>query len=406
MKNLSEILSLFEYKVLWPATFSLCRIGSKPDGKRILFADPYENDLTENMIPVYAALSAKGGYTLIKCFPKSTDRIPDFSLLPAKIMAAAKKVYVRILRSLSYMRFLREYAKCGTLFITESYLPAYAVRRPHGTNVVQLWHGCGAFKKWGYSTLDKTFGANDRSVAAFPMHNCYTLVPVTSAEVIPHYADAFRTDSGSILPLGVPKTDAYFAAGFSPSAKAALFSAHPELPRNKKLVLYAPTFRGNTVTSAQSGLCIDFISMKKALNNDCILLLRLHPFARKNISIPKEAKDFCFDISDVATCIALGSADLLVSDYSSIVFDYSLLERPIVFFAYDLEKYTKERDFYYPYKEFVPGPVVKTQNELESEIKKELSSFDSSKVTDFRKKFMSACDGKSTERILTYLGLN
>ena len=143
----------------------------------------------------------------------------------------------------------------------------------------------------------------------------------------------------------------------------------------------------------------------EAFKNDCVLLLRLHPFARKELSIPDEYKSFCFDISDTDTHTALGAADLLISDYSSIIFDYSLLKKPMVFFAYDLDKYTGERDFYYPYAGFVPGPIAKNKSELESALKKQLSDFDSFKVSEFSEKFMSACDGKSTERILKYLGL-
>lgn len=406
MKNLSETLSLFEYKVLWPATFSFCKFLNRPDAKRVLFADPYESDLTENMIPIYNAVTKKSGYKAVKCFPKKAINFERIPLLSDKLSATAEKVFRRILRSLTYIKFLNEYAKCGTLFITESYLPLYAVRRRTGTNVVQLWHGCGAFKKWGYSTLDKTFGADKAGAEAFPMHNCYTLVPVSSAEVIPHYADAFRTDSVSILPLGVPKTDAYFASGFSSSAKAALFSTHPDIPQNKKLILYAPTFRGNTITAAQSGINPEIFSAMEAFKNDCVLLLRLHPFARKGLSVPDKYKRFCFDVSDSDTHTALGAADLLISDYSSIIFDYSLLKRPMIFFAYDLDKYTGERDFYYPYADFVPGPVAKNKNELESALKRQLSDFDSFKVAEFSKKFMSACDGKSTERILKQLGID
>ena len=67
---------------------------------------------------------------------------------------------------------------------------------------------------------------------------------------------------------------------------------------------------------------------------------------------------------------------------------------------------TGERDFYYPYADFVPGPVAKNKNELESALKRQLSDFDSFKVAEFSKKFMSACDGKSTERILKQLGID
>ena len=93
------------------------------------------------------------------------------------------------------------------------------------------------------------------------------------------------------------------------------------------------------------------------------------------------------------------AADILVSDYSSLVFEYSILHRPMIFFAYDLEEYDNSRSYYYDYKTFVPGPIAKTDDEVISYI---LKGTDMSKVKAFREKFMSACDGNSTKRIAEY----
>ena len=93
-------------------------------------------------------------------------------------------------------------------------------------------------------------------------------------------------------------------------------------------------------------------------------------------------------------------ADICISDYSSLVFEYSLFEKPMIFFAFDLDNYYDWRGFYYDYKEFVPGPIYTTTEEMIDYIKHIDTKFDKQKVKQFRDKFMSACDGHATERIM------
>ena len=379
--NLSYALSLFEMKVRYPLRFAFWKAVYKQDRNRILFADPYATDLTDNMKPLWAALEKRDGLTLVKCFPQTAGLAGN---------SLAGKIKGRANRAWAFDRFIREYARAGTVFLTESYLPAYAVAARTGTQVVQLWHASGAFKKWGYSTLNKSFGASDDRI---PMHNCYTLVPVSAAEVAPCYADAFRCDPGVIKPLGVPRTDELFNQ--STDAKAELIAEHPELA-GKKLILYAPTFRGNNVVDAKAAEMPDF----SKLDSSCAVLLRMHPFVKGKYEIPEECKGVILDTSGYETNFCLRAADILITDYSSIIFEYSLLEKPMVFFAPDLDSYRDNRDFYYNYGDFVPGPIAKNTEELLEAL---ASPPDLNRVKDFRKKYMSACDGHATERIIKEL---
>ena len=96
----------------------------------------------------------------------------------------------------------------------------------------------------------------------------------------------------------------------------------------------------------------------------------------------------------------LMASDICISDYSSLVFEYSLFERPMLFYAYDLEDYCDWRGFYYDYSEMTPGPVCRTNEEMIDYIKNIDTRFDRQKVRDFRLRFMGSCDGHSTDRIL------
>ena len=100
---------------------------------------------------------------------------------------------------------------------------------------------------------------------------------------------------------------------------------------------------------------------------------------------------------------ALCGADMVISDYSSLIFEYSLFERPMIFYAYDLEEYDAVRSFYYPYEEFVPGDIVKDTEGIIAAVKKAEEDAGAGRIKAFREKFMSACDGNSTERIADYL---
>lgn len=93
-------------------------------------------------------------------------------------------------------------------------------------------------------------------------------------------------------------------------------------------------------------------------------------------------------------------SDICISDYSSLVFEYSLFERPMLFFAYDLDEYFDWRGFYYDYNELTPGPVCKTNDEMIDYISHLDERFDKQKVIDFKEKFMRSCDGHATDRIL------
>lgn len=104
---------------------------------------------------------------------------------------------------------------------------------------------------------------------------------------------------------------------------------------------------------------------------------------------------------DIASLLMV--SDICISDYSSLIFEYSLMERPMIFLAYDLEEYYDDRGFYYPYEEMTPGPIVKTTEEVIQRLQHLEEWFDADQVCRFRDKFMSACDGHATERLLEAL---
>ena len=170
--------------------------------------------------------------------------------------------------------------------------------------------------------------------------------------------------------------------------------------------MFAPTFRGNGQNTAHYNFDkLDLRLMKERLGNEYVLVMKLHPFIKDLPVLGEEYKDFVLDLSherEINDLLLV--SDILITDYSSVCFEYALLNRPMIFFVYDLEGYIASRDFYYPYEAFVPGPIVRTSEELVNVITNE--AFEVEKLEKFRDKFFDHLDGKSTERVVDLLKIN
>ncbi len=371
------------YKVFAPLVFKIFSL-KKINPKLVVFADEASTKLPDNMTEIYDRLKSQGYETRVY-LKRRTSR----NVLKDKFYEMMHVYY-----------FSKAYAQSKCLVLTDYYYYAYANKPRKGQEVIQLWHGCGAFKKWGYSTADSSWGASRKMLEKYPCHNTYTYVSVSAEEVKKHYAEAFNCSEDIIHADGVPRTDKFFDKEFVSSGREKLLSIHPEIG-DRKIILYSPTFRGASRFKANIKDMIDFSLLKKELGENYVIAVKLHPFIKKGLKVDADCKDFVFDISKtMAIEDAMCASDMVISDYSSLIFEYALLTRPMIFFAYDLEEYDRERSFYYSYKDFVPGMIVRNTEEILSAIKKNETDFDREQVEKFAQKFMSACDGKSTDRIM------
>ena len=189
------------------------------------------------------------------------------------------------------------------------------------------------------------------------------------------------------------------------SAEEKVRNAVPEA-RGRKLILYAPTFRGR-VASAEAPDQLDISYMKERLSDEYFLLIKHHPFIKNRPPVPEDSAGFAKDVSDELNIDELlVASDVCISDYSSLVFEYSLMERPMIFFSYDIADYSDWRGFYYDYNDLTPGPVYTSTEEVTDYIKALPESFengDRARVCEFREKFMSGCDGHATDRIIEFM---
>jgi Putative glycosyl/glycerophosphate transferases involved in teichoic acid biosynthesis TagF/TagB/EpsJ/RodC len=352
---------------------------------KIIFIEQNTKALSSNLQLIYQQLKEKGIYRLqIHYLAEHSNRW--------RYLQNAK-------------RCLQEVATARTVFLSDGSRLLSCIDLRLGTQVAQVWHGCGAFKKFGLSTTKLLFGGGQAEYLAYPYYRNCDIVTVSSTEVVWAYEEAmgFKANSGIVKPFGVSRTDVFFKEGFRQEAYEHIATKIPAV-RNKQIILYAPTFRGNAVQAAAPDV-LDLLKLQEHLQDDYVLLIKHHPFVKHRPLIDSRVNEFAFDVSDICTITNLiGASDICISDYSSLVFEYSLMARPMIFFAYDLADYQDWRGFYYDYKELTPGVVVKTTDEVIEQIKN-VETFDLAKVRAFKEQFMSNCDGNATERLLAYLNL-
>lgn len=255
--------------------------------------------------------------------------------------------------------------------------------------VIQLWHACGAFKKFG------RYGTNITQKKDLATHVQYSLVCVSGEEIRTIYADSFGISREKVRALGDPRTDLFFDRKHEEEVKQAVYEKYPQL-KGKRVVLYAPTFRdAGKAKRDQFRPELDFPSFSKKLPEDMVFVIRPHPVMTE--AILHEQYPNILEVRDFSTNDLMFVSDLMVTDYSSVIFEYSLLKKPILFYCYDLAVYN--RGFYLRYPEDLPGDVIQTQRELERRLCSEEWNKLSGSYDGFVKRYMSACDGHSSERI-------
>ena len=286
------------------------------------------------------------------------------------------------------------------LFVVDDYFfPMYVIRPRRGTVRAQVWHASGAFKKFGYSVLDKSFGADEAKVRRIRIHGNYDVCLVSSRSVAPFYAEAFRQPlERFVASLGVPRTDLFPNPALVEDRTARVRRRYA-LDAAKRVILYAPTFRGDSVARARHDPSLDLDRLAAVLAADHVVLLRLHPFIRSRVQLPASLAGFVIDVSDHPDIHDLMLvSDLLVTDYSSAIYEYSLLGRPILFFAPDHEAYERERGFYFDYRTGVPGPIFRTTDDLAEHIR--AGGFDTDRIERFARASFDVVDGGASARFV------
>lgn len=304
-----------------------------------------------------------------------------------------KVVFAKMLpHSLKDVFQVKYYMLTSKVIVTDDYMKYLrSVRLRDGQKMVQLWHASGAFKRFGLDAPSRL-----SRIEEFNTHSQYSDVCVSSEYVRQFYSHAFGIDLETVKALGSPRTDTLVDKAKRDDDKLQIISRHPLL-KNKKVYVYFPTFREIDGVVSDFDPKIDWENLNDELADDEVFIVSRHPVMKKEFfkdAFYSRVKDYTFE----PTPVLLSVADVVITDYSSIIFDASLLDMPMLFYCPDYNEY--ERDFYLDYEKDLPGEIVTDYANLLSKIREASEKgSDSEKMKVFREKEVGACDGHSTERV-------
>nr|WP_313886424.1 CDP-glycerol glycerophosphotransferase family protein [Bacillus sp. SD088] len=319
-----------------------------------------------------------------------------------------KRHNIRCLQRFSF-QWLMKMAR-ARYWIVNSRLPLW-IPKPRETIYVQTWHGT-PLKRLGADIEEVHMpGTNTEKYKQNFTYEAtkwdYLLSPNEYSTKI--FTSAFNYKK-AIVESGYPRND--FLINHNDEKNILGIKKREGIPVNKKVILYAPTWRDDqfyTKGKYKFNLHLDLEKMKNDLGEQYILILRLHYLVSESLDL-SGMEDFVINLSnheDIRELYVI--SDMLVTDYSSVFFDYANLKRPMLFYVYDLEDYRdKLRGFYFDFENQAPGPLVKNTNDLIEEIKLiEENGYTPPRTTiEFNERFCSLEDGQASKRVINEIILN
>lgn len=287
--------------------------------------------------------------------------------------------------------------------VTNSGTPPWYVKRD-GQTYVQTWHGT-PLKRLAHDLRDMPYRRTERFDRLEREVARWDLLLSPSPFATRTMRRAFRYE-GEVLETGYPRNDILSTSEWE--SIGSHIRKGLGIPDGKKVVLYAPTWRDDrhhALGSHGFSLELDVELMREALGDDHVLLLRAHHLITDR---DRPATDgFVMDVSrypDIADLYM--AADVLVTDYSSAMFDYAILGRPIVLYAYDLERYRDHvRGFYFDLEAEAPGPLVTTTAEV-AEAVREAPDSEERYAEAYDRFFVKYCphdDGQAAARVVDHV---
>lgn len=371
--------------------YGIAKILEKPDEKTVVFEAFQGRSIACNPKALYEEM-------------RSNEKYKDYTLIwslrnTERTDLKGENISVVKFESFSYYKAL---AKAKYWIFNSNTRPFLKPRT--GQIFVQTWHGT-PLKKIGcdvektgnamtkFSQINQIYTEESKKISYMISPSDYCTEKFISAFKM---KDVNKEDR--VLTTGYPRNDFLFK---KTEKDCMEIKEKLNIPENKKVILYAPTFRDNKYSAAagfELANYIDFHMARKILGEDYVVLFRAHYFISQKLDA-SEYKGFVYDVSkveDINTLYVI--SDILVTDYSSVFFDYANLKRPIIFFMADYSEYKNNlRDFYFDIEQ-LPGPVVRRQEQLFEYIKKFSEDFTvDEKYSNFNRKY-NYLDGPATSK--------
>ena len=315
---------------------------------------------------------------------QSNDSTLDFQLLEnyikqkdkdIKIVILSKKLEKGVYNKIKYTLYILKimyYLSTSKLCVIDSYcIPVSILKHKKRLKVVQIWHASGAVKKFGYQILDKKEGSNSLIAKLMCMHKNYDYVIAPSEITENVFSEAFDVPKDKIARFGLPRLEYIVNPVYDKSNE--IYKQYPYL-KDKKNILYIPTCRKNKETNLKE--LLNYNLDEKKYN----LIIKLHPLD-KTIVPDKylvDEKIKSFDLIKIA--------DYIITDYSVLSIEASILNKPIFFYLYDEEEYEKNRGLNINGKKELKSFTSKRFSDIMTKIEKE--DYNMKQLNEYKSKYI------------------
>lgn len=260
---------------------------------------------------------------------------------------------------------------------------------------IQLWHAAGAIKQFGWRDPETDARSSRAKVRFQEVYDRFQYIPVGSRQMAEIFSEAFQVDMSHFIYSGVPQTDFYFDEDLKAAARKKVLANFPAI-KGKKVVLYAPTFRKDELQ--RMAVEFDINLFLETLDDEYVLVVRLHPSVHAAAKVPDHPRVIlASDYAHINELLLV--SDILISDYSSIPVEFSILGKKMIFFTYDIEEYNRTQGIWHVNDLFFPGPMVTTTAEVIDQILDPV--IDHAKIERFRAHWNTFSNGRSSKQLIT-----
>ncbi len=340
------------------------------NNKKIVFISRQTNDINID-------------FSMIRDEIKERDKSIKMVFLCKRI---GNSVFDKLLYFFTILRQMFHLATSKVAIIDSYSIPVCILKHKNSLIVLQIWHSIGKIKKSGYQSLDTKSGRSSKIAKLMCMHKNYTNIIAGGSAFDKFYEEGFNVKKDVLLHYGLPRID--YLLNNEKKFKEEVLKKYPEF-KNKKIVYYVPTFRTYDVDGP--------LKMFKEYNKkDFILIVRGHP------NQPLE-----FDHNTIYECPGfknielLTVADYVITDYSSICLEAAILNKKVLFYTYDYDKYMSENGINLDAKKVLPTCTSDNIKDLFKIINND--SYDIKAYVKFREKYLPKRLGCSTKLIVDYI---
>ena len=357
-------------------------VSALPHGgkKRVLFLSEKDEKLALNMAAIYERMRERG-----------LDQ-------SCQIRFSLRNSAVKRYSALSSLR-VTLLAAWADIILVDDHVPLFdRLVLGEDKTLIQVWHAGAGFKGVGYSRWGH-YGCP----GPFSCHRQYSYCICDSQGIAEFFSEQFGILDEQIIPTGMPRMDRYVDPDNRRKVTEELYQKYPQL-RGKKVILFAPTYRGQNRQNAYYPYelidCEDLY--RYCCENDAVVLFKMHPWVQGAVPIPARHADRFFNMNgyrDINELFYI--TDLLITDYSSSMYEFLLMGKPMLFFAFDKNQFATSRGFHRDYDSNVPGKICESFPELMQAIREEAYQFE--KVEQFQGRYFDYTDSGNCDRVIDWL---